>query len=65
VNVKFSIIVGEESVRLVTPVVLGSHAPIYVGEYGLVFEIYCRKYSAAYFGSPRGALKKVAIYQSL
>ena len=48
-NVKFSIIVGEEAVGLVTPVVLGSHAPVYVGEYGLFFEIYCSEYSACDF----------------
>jgi hypothetical protein len=37
---------------------LGSHAPVYVGEYRLFFEIYCSEDSAAYFGSPRGCIKE-------
>ena len=57
-NVKFPIIVSEESVRLVTPVVLGSHAPVDVGEYWLLFEIYCPEYSTAYFGSPQSRNKE-------
>jgi hypothetical protein len=45
-------------VGLVSPVVLGSHSPVYVGEYGLFFEIYCSEDSTAYFGSPRGCNKE-------
>lgn len=66
-NVKFSFIVCEKTVGLVSSVVLGSHSPVYVGEYGLFFEVYSAKYSAAYFGFPLlyVAIKELGIYQLL
>ena len=64
-NVKFSIIVGEEAVGLVTTVVLSSHAPVYVGEDGLFFKVYCPKYSTAYFGSSPMVANKESSYLSV
>lgn len=65
-NVKFSIIICKEAVRLVASMVLGSHTPVYVGEYGLFLEVYGSEYSAAYFGSsPHAVNKEVVIYQFL
>jgi len=48
VNVKFSFVVGEEAVGLVTSVVL---APVNVWKYRLLFEVYCAEDTAAYFRS--------------
>jgi len=56
--VKFLAVVCEEAVGLVSSVVLGSHAPVNVGEYGLFFEVYCSEDSAAYFGSPQSRNKE-------
>jgi len=65
-NVEFSIGICKETVGLVTSVVLGPHPPVYVGEYGLFFKVYCAEYSTAYFDSSlMVANKEVVIYQFL
>jgi len=51
VNVKFSFVVGEEAVGLVTSVVLGAESPVNVWKYRLLFEVYCAEDTAAYFRS--------------
>jgi len=50
--VEFSFVVGEEAVRLVSPMVLGSETPVNVWEDGLSVEVYRAEDAAAYFLFP-------------
>jgi hypothetical protein len=64
---KLSFVVGEETVGLVTSVVLGAKSPVNVWEYGLLFEVYCAEDTAAYFGFPSSdrEVEKKGVYQLL
>jgi len=48
---KLSFVICEEAVGLVSSVVLGAESPVDVWKYGLLFEVYCAKDTAAYFRS--------------
>ena len=49
VNVKLLVIIGEEAVGLVTPMVLGAETPIDIREDRLAFKVFCSEDTAAYF----------------
>lgn len=51
-NVKLSFVVCEEAVGLVASVVLSAETPVHVWKYGLLLEVYCAEYAAAYFVFP-------------
>jgi hypothetical protein len=42
---------------LVSSVVLGAESPVHVWEHGLLFEVYCAEYTAAYFRFPSADVK--------
>ncbi|MEM3536733.1 MAG: hypothetical protein QXF44_03035 [Candidatus Bathyarchaeia archaeon] len=65
VYVEFFIVICEEAVGLVTTVVLGSHAPVDVWKYGLLFEVYCAEYSTARFESSSYEANKDGAYLSV
>jgi hypothetical protein len=48
VNEEFFVVVREESVGLVSSVVLGAETPVYAWEDWLVFEVYYAEDTAAY-----------------
>jgi hypothetical protein len=62
--VEFSFVVGEESVGLVSSVVLGAETPVNVWEDRLFFEVYCAEDAAAYFFSllPMLSVEKKGVY---
>ncbi len=49
INVKFLLVESEETMRLVSPVILGAKTPVNVRKDRLLFKVYCAEHATAYF----------------